>query len=131
MQQLELVREAKIFDILPGSPDPRLEASGVLALDGLFYVIFDNLPHIACISPELSRAAGRNHLIMQERGHRSGFEDLAHDSLSGRFYVLIESLPAAAARSWPRCRSTTRTSALREPPGWISRSTGRTRAWRA
>jgi len=93
MQQLELVREAKIFDILPGSPDPRLEASGVLALDGLFYVIFDNLPHIACISPELSRAAGRNHLIMQERGHRSGFEDIAHDSLSGRFYVLIESLP--------------------------------------
>ena len=51
MQQLELVREAKIFDILPGSLDPRLEASGVLAMDGMFYVIFDNLPHIACIEP--------------------------------------------------------------------------------
>jgi hypothetical protein len=93
IQQLELVSETKIFDILPGSPDPRLEASGVLAKDGLFYVIFDNLPHIACISPQLSRVAGGNHLIIQERGHRSGFEDIAHDSLSGRFYVLIESLP--------------------------------------
>src|SRR4051812_41482837 len=54
MQQLELVSEAKIFDILPGSLDPRLEASGVLAKDEMFYVIFDNLPHIACISPHLS-----------------------------------------------------------------------------
>ena len=92
MQQLELVREAKIFDILPGSLDPRLEASGVLAMDGLFYVIFDNLPHIACIDPELSRTARGNRMIVQERGLRSGFEDIAHDSLSGRFYVLIESL---------------------------------------
>ena len=91
MQQLELVREAKILDLLPGSLDPRLEASGVLAKDGLFYVIFDNLPHIACISPELSRAG--NHMIMQEKGHRVGFEDIAYDARSGRFYVLIESLP--------------------------------------
>jgi hypothetical protein len=90
-QQLVLVREAKILDILPGSLDPRLEASGVLAKDGLFYVIFDNLPHIACISPELSRAG--NHMIMQEKGHRLGFEDIAHDPQAGRFYVLIESLP--------------------------------------
>jgi hypothetical protein len=92
MQQLELVREAKIFDILPGWLDPRLEASGVLAKDGLFYVIFDNLPHIACIGPELAPAARENHMIMQERGHRRGFEDIAYDARSGRFYVLIESL---------------------------------------
>ena len=92
MQQLELVREAKIFDILAGSLDPRLEASGVLAKDGLFYVIFDNLPHIACIGPELSPAARDNHMIMQDRGHRRGFEDIAYDARSGRFYVLIESL---------------------------------------
>ena len=90
MQQLELVKEAKIFDILEGSLDPRLEASGVLARDGLFYVIFDNLPHIACIGPELSPAARDNHMIMQDRGHRRGFEDIAYDARSGRFYVLIE-----------------------------------------
>ena len=96
MQQLELVKEAKIFDILEGSLDPRLEASGVLARDGLFYVIFDNLPHIACIGPELSPAARDNHMIMQDRGHRRGFEDIAYDARSGRFYVLIESLRARA-----------------------------------
>ena len=92
MQPLKLVSEAKIFDILEGSLDPRLEASGVLAKDGRFYVIFDNLPHIACIGPDLTGAAGGNHLIMQEKGHRRGFEDIAYDPLSDHFYVLIESL---------------------------------------
>src|SRR2546423_15447464 len=91
-QQIELVSEAKIFDILPGSLDPRLEASGVLAKDEMFYVIFDNLPHIACISPHLSPAAADNRIIVQERGLRSGFEDIAHDPQAGRFYLLLESL---------------------------------------
>ena len=98
MQQLELVREAKVFDVLEGSLDPRLEASGVLAKDGLFYVIFDNLPHVACIGPDLSRACRDNHMIMQERGHRRGFEDIAYDSSSARFFVLIESLPRGRAK---------------------------------
>jgi len=93
MQQLALVSEAKLSDILPGSLNPRLEASGVLATGEMFYVIFDNLPHIACISPELSPAAGGNRLIVQERGLRSGFEDIAHDPQAACFYVLIESLP--------------------------------------
>ena len=94
MQQLELVKEAKIFDILEGrSLDPRLEASGVLAKDGLFYVIFDNLPHIARIGPELSPVAAVNHVIKQHKGNDSGFEDIAYDSLHGHFYILIESLP--------------------------------------
>src|SRR6476646_6075894 len=93
MQQLELVSEAKMSDIVPGSLDPRLEASGVLATGETFYVVFDNLPHIACIGPELSPAARGNHMIVQERGLRSGFEDIAHDPHAGRFYVLIESLP--------------------------------------
>jgi hypothetical protein len=92
MRQLELVREAKLLDILEDSLDPRLEASGVLAKDGLFYVIFDNLPHIACIGPELARAASDNHVIVQEEGQRRGFEDIAYDPRSGRFYMLIESL---------------------------------------
>src|SRR5215467_11701189 len=96
--QLELVKEAKIFDILEGSLNPRLEASGVLAKDGLFYVIFDNIPHIARIGPELSRAARNNHMIMQDRGHHRGFEDIAYDSQSARFFVLIESLPRGRGR---------------------------------
>src|SRR5204862_6822740 len=93
MRQLELVREAKVFDILGKRLDARLEASGVLAKDGLFYVIFDNLPHIARIGPELSPAATANAMIRQQKGHGSGFEDIAYDAWHGRFYVLIESLP--------------------------------------
>ena len=82
MQQLELVKEAKIFDIVEGSLDPRLEASGVLAKDGLFYVIFDNLPHIACIGPELSPAASGNHMIVAERDRKSTRLNSSHRSLS-------------------------------------------------
>jgi hypothetical protein len=93
VRQLELVAEAKIFDILGKRLDARLEASGVLAKDGLFYVIFDNLPHIARIGPELSPAAAANAVIRQKKGHSSGFEDIAYDAWHGRFYVLIESLP--------------------------------------
>ena len=98
MQQLELVKEAKVFDVLGGRLDRRLEASGVLAKDGLFYVIFDNLPHIACLGAELSAAAVANHVIEQDEGHQRGFEDIAYDSWNGRFYVLIESLPRGRAK---------------------------------
>ena len=98
MQQLELVREAKVFDILDGVLDPRLEASGVLAKDGMFYVIFDNLPHIARIGAEISASAEANYIIWQDQGHRSGFEDITHDPWNGRYYVLIESLPRGRSR---------------------------------
>jgi hypothetical protein len=91
-KQLELLREVKISDLFRGRLDPRLEASGVLAKDGVFYVIFDNLPHIACIGPELSPSSGANYVIKQDSGHRRGFEDIAYDPWPGRFYVLIESL---------------------------------------
>jgi hypothetical protein len=95
--QLELLREAKIRDVLGDQLDPRLEASGVLAKDGAFYVIFDNLPGIAFIGPGLS-GAQRNRIIEQDHGHRRGFEDIAYDRESDRFYVLIESLPRG-----PKC----------------------------
>jgi hypothetical protein len=95
--QLELLMEAKICDLLGGRLDPRLEASGVLAKDGAFYVIFDNLPDIACIGAGLS-GAPRNRLIKQNRGHCQGFEDIAYDRRSDRFYVLIESLPRGPGR---------------------------------
>ncbi|HYA53094.1 MAG TPA: hypothetical protein VEG33_18225 [Streptosporangiaceae bacterium] len=97
MQQLGLVNEAKIFGILADRLDPKLEASGVLVKDGLFYVIFDNLPHIALIDPELSATAAANDVIMQKNGQDSGFEDIAYDAQQGRFYVLIESLPRDGA----------------------------------
>jgi hypothetical protein len=91
-EQLELLWEAKIRDVLGDQLDPRLEASGVLAKDGDFYIIFDDLPGIACVGAGLS-GAQRHRIIEQDRGHRRGFEDIAYDRRSDRFYVLIESLP--------------------------------------
>jgi hypothetical protein len=91
-EQLELLKEAKISDVLGDRLDPRLEASGVLAKDGAFYVIFDNLPDIACIDDGLS-GGQQDRFIEQNRGHRRGFEDIAYDRWTDRFYVLIESLP--------------------------------------
>jgi hypothetical protein len=91
-KQLELLKEVKISDLFRGRLDPRLEASGVLAKDCVFYVIFDNLPHIALIGAELSATADANQVIEQHKGHPHGFEDIAYDPWSDRFYVLIESL---------------------------------------
>ena len=53
MQQLELVKEAKISGILEGSLDPRLEASGVLAKDG----DGDLVVRLGVTSPPWSREA--------------------------------------------------------------------------
>jgi hypothetical protein len=93
VEQLLLLREAKIAQILGGPLDPRLEASGVLAKEGVFYVIFDNLADIACIGSQLSPESSENRVIRQKHGHHRGFEDIAYDPWSHRYYVLIESLP--------------------------------------
>ena len=45
------------FELLGGVTNVRLEASGVLAKDWFFYLIFDNIPHIGHIGGGLSRAA--------------------------------------------------------------------------
>jgi len=95
-RQLVLEREAKIASLLSGAVDGRLEASGVLAGDGYFYVIFDNAPDIGRLGTGLRREAGGNFLIRQDRGERAGFEDIAHDVAAGRYYVLIEASPRGA-----------------------------------
>lgn len=90
--RLELLREAKLADLLGEELGPRLEASGVLAKDGCFYVIFDNSPDIARIGGGLSREDAGNGLIRQQ-GRGTGYEDIAHDRAEGRFYVLVEAMP--------------------------------------
>jgi hypothetical protein len=91
-RRLVLVREAKLASLLAGAGGDRLEASGVLALDGHCYVIFDNAPDIARIEATLSPPPAGSGQIRQPRGRRAGFEDIAHDAVTGRFYVLIEAV---------------------------------------
>jgi hypothetical protein len=88
--RLVLEREAKLASLLPGAAGRRLEASGVLAGQDGFHVVFDNAPEIGWVGAELAAGAAANRLIVQRRGRRSGFEDIAHDPAAGHFYVLVE-----------------------------------------
>lgn len=92
VEQLELLEEAKISELLPGVAGQRFEASGVVARDGWFYVIFDNSTNIGCIRDGLHAIEG-NRLIEQSREGITGYEDIAYDPVTNRFYLLIEVLP--------------------------------------
>jgi hypothetical protein len=101
---LLLKGEAKIRDLLGDPAHRRLEASGVVARDGAFYVIFDNSPHVARIDPALSRDAGRCALIKQ-RGSKVGYEDIAYDAQARRFHILVEALPHRDSTFMARVRT--------------------------
>ena len=68
---------------------------------------------------------------MQERGHRRGFEDITYDARSGRFYVLIESLRRGRGAFMAIVQEYDAGFGYIGSPGWTSRLTGRTRAWKA
>lgn len=85
--RLELLEESKLADLLGGSLGA-LEASGVLAKDGRFYVIFDNSPDIARIGGGLSPED--TELIGQEPADGVGYEDIAYDRADGHVYILLE-----------------------------------------
>jgi len=91
--ELRLEHEAKLVELLGGAAGRRLEASGVLAKDGSVYVVFDNLPHIARLGAGLVAGAPANRLFTQDRREAEGFEDIAYDPGSDRFFALIEGLP--------------------------------------
>jgi hypothetical protein len=51
MRTLELIRESKLHALLPGQHQAsHLEASGVVAQDSHFLIIFDNLGQVARIA---------------------------------------------------------------------------------
>jgi len=88
--QLRLVDERKIHDLLPNHPSHgALEASGVLAMDGKFYVVFDNRTDVARLDDDLS-SNQMNGLFGIAHG-RTGYEGIAYNPYTERFYLLIES----------------------------------------
>jgi hypothetical protein len=94
--QLRREREAKLVELvepLDGAPGRRLEASGVLAKHDGFYAIFDNRPDIVRLGPRLVTGAPENRVFTQKRREATGFEDIAYDPDSDRFFALIEALP--------------------------------------
>jgi hypothetical protein len=91
-RKLELVREAKLFRLLPGKKESsRLEASGVALLDDdTALVVFDNLNQIARIDLSLKRRPVNG--LQPAPSVGSGFEDIAIDDRDGRVFCLIEAL---------------------------------------
>jgi hypothetical protein len=88
-QELLLVRESRLAALLPTGHSHRWEASGVLALDGRLYVVCDDLRAIARLGENLLPT---DDVVTLPDGRGRGYEDLAHDPATGRFYLLVESL---------------------------------------
>jgi hypothetical protein len=90
--QLRLIRETAVVDLLPAGSPRRLEASGVLAVDGHFYVIFDNLRSVAVIDQNLDRV-DENTMVPTGSANEQAYEDIARDPVTGHLYLLIEAAP--------------------------------------
>jgi len=92
MKQLELVREEKLFRLIPGrTKTSRLEASGIaLVDDSTALVVFDSLNQIARIDVSLKRS--RRNGIWPAPSLGAGFEDIAADARLGSTFGLIESV---------------------------------------
>src|SRR5262245_19411883 len=91
-RKLELVRESKLYRLLPGKKESsRLEASGVALVDDTTaLVVFDNLNQVARVDLSLKRS--RNNDLLPAPSLGIGFEDVTIDEQEGRVFCLIESL---------------------------------------
>ena len=92
-RKLELIREEKLFRLLPGrTKHSRLEASGVALVDeNTALVVFDNLNQVARIDLSLKRRASNALLPAPSLG--SGFEDICIDDQSTHHvFCLVESV---------------------------------------
>lgn len=88
--EMKLLKECKLAELVaPPKGSKVLEASGVIAKGGAFYVIFDNIRRVARIDPSLSPASTRHGWFGPRRGGE-GYEDIAYSPHLKRFYLLIE-----------------------------------------
>jgi hypothetical protein len=91
-RKLELIREEKLFRLLPGrTKHSRLEASGIALVDvSTALVVFDNLNQVARIDLSFKRQTRNALLPAPSLG--SGFEDICIDHRDRRVFCLVESV---------------------------------------
>jgi hypothetical protein len=91
-KKLELIREEKLYRLLPGrKKSSRLEASGVaLADETTALVVFDNLNWVARI--DLSLEKNPRNVLLPAPSLGPGFEDIAIDKSEQRVFCLVESV---------------------------------------
>ena len=92
MKRLALIREEKLFRLIPGrTRKSRLEASGVALIDqSTALVVFDSLNLIARIN--LSLKPSRANRLVQAPSLGAGFEDVAVDTRRGTTFALVEAV---------------------------------------
>src|ERR1700710_219359 len=87
---MTLVAERKLSELIaPPKGSEGLEASGVVAKDGYYYVIFDNVRRVARIHAAL-KAGSNEHGWFGSRREGDGYEDIAFSRDTRRVYLLIE-----------------------------------------
>jgi hypothetical protein len=85
-----LVIERKLRDLIdPPNESGVLEASGVLARGPYYYVVFDNVRRIARVHHDLTPGS-RRHSWFGPARDGDGYEDIAFNPYTRRFYLLIE-----------------------------------------
>jgi len=91
-RKLELLREEKLFRLLPGrTKHSRLEASGVALVDDkTALVVFDNINQVARIDLSFKRHPSNALLAAPSLG--LGFEDITIDQRAHRVFCLVESV---------------------------------------
>src|SRR5262245_50361954 len=86
---LELVCESKIRNLLRGEDSSkRWEASGILARDGHYFVVFDDRTEIARIASDL-QPNDSNGLFGMAQAVR-GFEGITYNANKQRYCLLVE-----------------------------------------
>ena len=87
---MKLVDERKLTDFI--SPPTRggvVEASGVFAKGADYYVVFDNIRRIGRVHRSLAPASDK-HQWFGRRRQGEGYEDIAFNTRTRRFFLLIE-----------------------------------------
>ncbi len=87
---LELVKEQKLYELLPGSsPDDSFEATGVCRKDEHFFVIFDDTPHIARLHVTLTIGHDDN-ILFRRMVQTVGYVDITYVEKIRQFLILTK-----------------------------------------
>jgi hypothetical protein len=87
---LELVKEQKLYELLPGSsPDDSFEATGVCRKDEHFFVIFDDTPHIARLHVSLTIGHDDN-ILFRRMVQTVGYVDITYAEKLSQFLILTK-----------------------------------------
>jgi hypothetical protein len=88
--EMKLLKQRKLEELIkPPKGSVVLEASGVVAKGGAYYVIFDNVRRVARIDRSLSPVSKRHGWLGPRLGG-DGYEDIAYCGHLKRFFLLIE-----------------------------------------